>query len=97
MEVNPDKLLDYIAELDRKDLVISSKRHPLSSVEGLRTRKIESHAPNTLVAWLLGLRVKDTQSGLKVGDGKISRLLLEYIRSDRYGFDVELILLAQSL
>ena len=97
MGVNPDKLRDYLAELAHFDLVIASKKHPQSKIEALKSRRIESRLFNMLVSSLLGLRIKDTQSGLKVGNGKLLRLLFENMRSDRYAFDVELILLAQSL
>lgn len=50
---------------------------------------------NTAMRWLTGLPYGDTQCGFKAYRLEVVRLLARGARLDRFGFDVELLLLAQ--
>lgn len=96
LDISPHVIADYIKELDRCDLVIASKRHPLSKVNAPLSRKILSRAFNFVVRILTGVKLKDTQSGLKAGKGPILRFVFRFMQVKRYAFDVELLTIATS-
>jgi glycosyltransferase involved in cell wall biosynthesis len=97
LEISPDAIKDYVKELQTCDLVIASKCHPLSKVNVPVSRKILSRAFNTYVQIATGIKLKDTQSGLKAGDGNALRRIFNIIHIDRYAFDVELLAIASAL
>ena len=89
LDVSPDAICEYIKALNDCDLVIASKRHPLSKIRMSATRKILSKLFNFLVRSLTGIRLSDTQTGLKVGDGNVLRDIFSVMRVNSYAFDVE--------
>jgi glycosyltransferase involved in cell wall biosynthesis len=95
-DVSPLTLRDYIKELETCDLVIASKRHPLSIVNAPISRKFLSRGFNLLVRIMLGIKIKDTQSGLKAGDGDALRRIFKSVAVKRYAFDVELLAIANA-
>jgi glycosyltransferase involved in cell wall biosynthesis len=97
LEISPDTIKDYIRELQSCDVVIASKSHPLSKVNAPESRKFLSRAFNLYVRIMTGVRLKDTQSGLKAGDGNVLRTIFRIIHIDRYAFDVELLAVATAL
>ena len=97
LEISPNAIKDYVRELQTCDLVIASKCHPLSKVNVPISRKILSRAFNTYVQIATGIKLKDTQSGLKAGDGNTLRRIFNIIHIDRYAFDVELLAVASAL
>lgn len=97
LDISPDSIRDYVKELEMCDLVIASKRHPLSKVHSTFSRKFLSRAFNLLVRISVGIRVKDTQSGLKAGNGDVLRTIFRVMLVRRYAFDVELLAIATAL
>lgn len=89
LDVSPDSICEYIKALNDCDLVIASKRHPLSKIKMSATRKILSKIFNSLVRSLTGIHLSDTQTGLKLGDGNLLRDMFSVMRVNRYAFDVE--------
>jgi len=79
------------------DIVIGSRVlvDPAVSVQALRHRVWAGRVFNWLVA-RLGLRgIADSQCGFKCFRGPVAEDLFRSLRTDGYGFDVELLLLAQ--
>lgn len=79
------------------DLVIGSRvlKDPAVSVQARPHRVWAGWVFNRLVAWL-GLRgIADSQCGFKCFRGPAAEDLFRAIRTDGFGFDVELLLLAQ--
>ena len=97
LEISPDAIKDYVKELRSCDLVIASKSHPLSKVNVPASRKLLSRAFNFYVQVATGIKLKDTQSGLKAGNGNALRKIFNIICIDRYAFDVELLAIATAL
>jgi glycosyltransferase involved in cell wall biosynthesis len=97
LEISPDAIKDYVKELRTCDLVIASKSHPLSKINVPASRKILSRLFNFYVQVATGIKLKDTQSGLKAGDGNALRRIFNIIHIDRYAFDVELLAIATAL
>ena len=97
LDISPQVIKDYVKELEICDLVIASKRHPLSKVKAPWSRKILSRMFNVLVRVSLDIKIKDTQAGLKAGNGEKLRKIFKVILVKRYAFDVELIAIATDL
>jgi glycosyltransferase involved in cell wall biosynthesis len=97
LDISPESINDYVRELEHCDLAIASKYHPESRVQAPFSRKFLSRAFSLLVRTAVGIRVKDTQSGLKAGNGKVLRTIFKVMMVDRYAFDVELIAIATVL
>jgi dolichol-phosphate mannosyltransferase len=97
LDISPDSIKDYVEGLSTSDLVIASKRHPRSSVTIPKSRALLSRAFNMLIRLTTGIPQRDTQVGLKVGNGQMMRTLFRNISVNRYAFDVELLTLASIL
>jgi glycosyltransferase involved in cell wall biosynthesis len=97
LDISHGKMNDYVKELENCDLVIASKRHPQSKLYAPLSRKFLSRMFNLLVRMAIGIKVKDTQSGLKAGKGDALRAIFRIMLVKRYAFDVELLTIATAL
>jgi dolichyl-phosphate beta-glucosyltransferase len=80
------------------EVAIASRTHPESRVIAsphllgyLYRRHLQSLAFTLLARWLLPLRQRDTQAGLKGLSARAARMLLPRLRCDGFGFDCELL------
>lgn len=94
LEINPQSVLRYFEALIQGDVVIGSKWHPQSNAEIPLGRKFLSHAFNILVRLLTGLRLKDTQTGLKAVRKKALERVFSRLTVERYAYDAELLAVA---
>jgi dolichol-phosphate mannosyltransferase len=94
LDIHPFAIKEYVNELNNCDFVIASKRHPLSRVNAPLSRKVLSRMFNLIVRTATGIKLKDTQSGLKVGYGNLLRDFFRVMNVNRYAFDVELLTIA---
>src|SRR3989304_2827532 len=76
------------------DIVVASKWHPDSRVSMPLKRRILSHGFNVLVRALTGVKLKDTQVGLKAIKKSAFKGVFPRLCVKRYAFDVELLTLA---
>jgi dolichol-phosphate mannosyltransferase len=97
LDISPCEIQNYLNLLEDHDLIIASKAHPLSTVIAPASRKLLSKVFSFLVRLIVGLKIKDTQCGLKVGNGSLLRRIFEVMLVDRYAFDVELLSIATRL
>lgn len=97
LDISPHMISEYIRQLENCDLVIASKRHPQSKYNAPLSRKFFSKTFNLVVRVLTGIKVRDTQSGLKAGNGEALRTIFRLMLVKRYAFDVELLALANLL
>lgn len=97
MDILPISMQEFIDGLKTHDLVIGSKSHSASTVNTLVTRKLCSRAFNTLVRKFTGMKIRDTQTGLKAGRGDVLRAIFEAMTVNGYAFDVELLCIAHLL
>jgi glycosyltransferase involved in cell wall biosynthesis len=97
LDISPSEINNYIKELEACDLVIASKSHPLSVINAPIVRKILSKMFSMLVRLAVGINIKDTQSGLKVGNGVALRKIFNVMLVKRYAFDVEMLAIASRL
>jgi dolichyl-phosphate beta-glucosyltransferase len=84
--------------LDEYDIVIGSRYIPGGSA-GKRTwsRHLLSRGGSLLIRLLLGLRFADTRAPLKVYRGDVAERLFPAMRLQGFGFDSELLFLAQKV
>jgi len=69
------------------DVVIGSKRHPLSNVDYPRIRCLWSKGYGMLVKMLFNLNVTDTQVGIKMFKREVLETVLPQVKINRYAFD----------
>jgi len=90
------RFMEYM-RLEQADVVIASKRHPLSSVDYPTTRRILSRCYQLLIATLFGVPLTDTQAGLKLFRREVLERIFPKALVKRYAFDVEVLVNAHRL
>lgn len=78
------------------DIVIGSKRHPLSIINYPLLRRVYSVAYQLINKALFRLRVRDTQVGVKLFRQEVIQRILPHLQINRFAFDLELLVLARS-
>jgi len=96
-DIDPNQVERYFKALKNADVVVASKWHPQSRVDTPLLRRIFSHGFNVLVKLLTGLRLSDTQTGLKAIRRSAFTYVFPRLTVKRYAFDVELLVLANLL
>lgn len=95
--------LQFIAALSKiihflqkgNSFVLANRRLPGSTVKNQpRVRKSVSKLCNTLVRFLFEFTITDTQCGIKGFDKEMAKSILKYSRINRWGFDIECLLIA---
>lgn len=84
------RLVEYM-EKTGADVVVGSKRHPLSRVNYPLKRKILSEIYYLLVKTLFGVPVKDSQVGLKLYKRAVLEDIFPKVLVKRYAFDIEVL------
>ena len=79
------------------DIIIGSKRHPVSKVEYPFTRKVLSMGYQLLVRILFGLKIRDSQVGLKLYRRVVLEDVLPRILVKQFAFDIEILAVANRL
>lgn len=99
IELNPNglsMLLEHFEWYDA-DIIVGSKRHPASKVIYPWQRKILSFGYQILVRVLFGLKVKDTQVGMKFFRREVLEKTLPRLLVKQFAFDVEILSVANYL
>lgn len=91
-----DKCVKLMEVFDA-DFVIGSKRHPASKVNYPLLRRVYSRGYHTMVKLLFGLRVTDTQTGLKFLKRKVAKDVMPRVLVKQYAFDLEMLVIAWQL
>lgn len=94
-DLNPQSLIRLLEILETEELsgVVGSKVHPDSKVVYPTIRRIQSKAYRALNRLIFGLKISDTQTGLKVFRSENVRDVLILSTVDRFAFDLELLVL----
>ena len=79
------------------DIIIGSKRHPVSKVNYPLSRKILSWGYQQLVRMLFGLNVRDTQVGMKLYRRNVLEDVLPRLVVKQFAFDIEILAVAYHL
>jgi len=99
MDLNPNgisMLLEHF-EWYNADIVVGSKRHPVSKVEYPFQRKVISLVYFLIAKMLFGLKIHDTQVGLKFYKRKVLESTLPRLLVKEYAFDIEILAVANYL
>ena len=79
------------------DIIIASKRHPVSKVTYPWQRRVFSWGYQMLVRLLFHLNVRDTQVGMKLFRRQVVTKILPRMLVKAYGFDIEMLSVAYYL
>jgi len=87
----------FLTKIKDYDIVIGSREHKDSDVRNkLLSRIILGNMGNFLIRRFLGVKkIRDTQCGFKLFKGNVARQLFSLSRINGFGFDFEIIFLAQ--
>jgi glycosyltransferase involved in cell wall biosynthesis/O-antigen/teichoic acid export membrane protein len=98
-DIDPEGLRPFLTlmELYHPDIVLGSKRHPLSDVHYPFIRRVLSWMYHALGRVLFRVNVSDTQTGLKLVRRDVLVAVLPRMLEKRYAFDLELLVVARML
>ncbi len=99
LELNPEVLLMGMEHFDwyKADIIVGSKRHQASKVDYPMQRRVLSFGYQILVRILFGLKIRDTQLGMKIFRRKVLEKTLPRLLVKRYAFDIEMLAVAHHL
>lgn len=99
MDINPNgisMLLEHF-EWYKADIVVGSKRHPVSKVIYPWERRFLSIGYQILVFILFGLKIRDTQVGMKFFKREVVEKVLPRLLVKTFAFDIEILSVANYL
>lgn len=99
MDIDPNgisMLLEH-AEWYGADIIVGSKRHPASKIDYPPIRKIYSWGYSKMVKTFFGLKISDTQSGLKVFKREVLEKVLPRLIVKKFAFDIEMLAVSKYL
>jgi glycosyltransferase involved in cell wall biosynthesis len=98
-DVAPDVLVPFVSlmRLYEPDVILGSKRHPMSQVDYPPARRLYSWGFQQLCRALFRLDVRDTQTGVKLVKREVLAEVLPLMVERRYAFDLELLVVAHHL
>jgi len=99
LEINPNGISMLLEHMEwyEADIIVGSKRHPASKVNYNWQRKILSFGYYYVVRFLFGVRVRDTQAGIKIFKKEVVEKVLPRLVEKRFAGDLELLVVANSL
>ncbi len=99
MDINPNGLSMLLEHFEwyKADIIVGSKRHPVSKVNYPWQRRILSIGYQFLVLVLFGLKVRDTQVGMKFFRREVVDKVLPRLLVKTFAFDIEILSVANFL
>jgi glycosyltransferase involved in cell wall biosynthesis len=99
MDIDPQGIIMLLEHLKwyQADIIIGSKLHAASVVSYPWWRKLMTYAYYMLVKILFGLKVRDTQTGLKAYRREVLERVLPRLVVKQFAFDIEILAVAQAL
>ncbi len=99
MDISPKGIMMLMAHMDwyGADIIVGSKRHPVSRVNYTLLRRILSIGYHFAVKIFFDLPVTDTQSGLKIFKRAVLEKVLPRLLVKRYAMDIEMLAVAKHL
>lgn len=91
-----DKFIKVLEAFDA-DMVIGSKRHPASKINYPLTRRFYSYLYHKMIQFLFGIKVTDTQTGLKVIKTSVAKKIFPRLLVKQFAFDLEMLVVANQL
>ncbi len=99
MEISPKSIMMLMSHVQwyDGDIIVGSKRHPVSRVNYPFLRRILSVGYHYAVKILFGLPLTDTQSGIKIFRRRVLEKVLPRLMVKKYAMDIEMLAVAKSL
>jgi len=99
MEIDPNGINMILEHMEwyKADIIVGSKRHPVSQIKYPLERRIISRLYQLFVRVFTGLNVSDTQAGLKIFRRKVLEDVLPRLLVKQYAFDLEMLTVAHRL
>lgn len=99
MDISPNGIMMLMAHMEwyNADVIVGSKRHPVSRVNYPLRRRIYSIGYHLGVKLLFGLPLTDTQSGIKIFKRKVVEKVLPRLLVRTYAMDIEILSVAKYL
>lgn len=99
MDISPKGIMMLMAHMDwyDADVIVGSKKHPVSRVNYPFLRKILSFGYHFGVKILFGLPLTDTQSGIKIFKREVVDVILPRLLVKKYAMDIEMLAIAKYL
>jgi glycosyltransferase involved in cell wall biosynthesis len=93
MDLHPNGLSMLLEHFEwyNADIIVGSKRHPVSKVNYPFTRRIVSYVSQLYIRFLFGLNVRDTQVGMKFFRRKVIEDVLPRLLVKKFAFDIEIL------
>ena len=98
-DINPQGIIMLLEHMKwyKADIIVGSKMHSASIVKYPFARKLFSFIYYWFVRILFGLKIRDTQTGLKAYKRKVLNTVLDKLVVKRFAFDIEILAVAHSL
>jgi len=99
MDLDPNGLSMLLEHFEwyNADIIIGSKRHPVSKVNYPWQRRILSFGYQLVVKILFDLKIRDSQVGMKFFRKKVLQDVLPRLMVKKYAFDIEMLAVAHRL
>ena len=99
MDISPKGIMMLMAHMDwyNADIIVGSKRHPVSRVNYPIFRKILSTGYHFGIKILFDLPLTDTQSGIKIFKREVVEKILPRLLVKTYAMDIEILAVAKYL
>ncbi|MEK7061628.1 MAG: glycosyltransferase [Patescibacteria group bacterium] len=99
MDIGPKGIMMLMAHMNwyNADIIVGSKRHPVSRVNYPLLRKLLSIGYHIGAKILFGLPLTDTQSGIKIFKRKVIEKILPRLLVKTYAMDIEMLAVAKYL
>ena len=99
LEIDPNGISMLLEHLEwyQADVVVGSKRHPASQIDYPLNRQIISFGAQLIARFLLGIKVKDTQAGIKIYKMKVLKKICPRLLVKTFAIDLEMLSVANRL
>lgn len=99
MEIDPNGISMLLEHMEwyNADIIAGSKRHPASFIKYELSRKILSYGYFLIVKTLFGIKVHDTQAGIKIFRKKVIEKVLPRLVEKKFAGDLEILVAANEL
>lgn len=99
MEIDPNGISMLLEHMEwyNADIIVGSKRHPASQVQYAKQRKILSYGYYYLVKLMFGIKVTDTQAGIKIFKKNVLKKILPKLVEKKFAGDLEMLVAAKRL
>lgn len=99
MEIDPNGISMLLEHMEwyNADIIVGSKRHLASQVEYPFIRRILSNGYYFIVKFLFGIKIHDTQAGIKIFRKQVLEKVLPRLLEKKFAGDLEMLVVADAV